>query len=41
MWPETADKPAEMECLKCGHVTTFIATVTRPPEEPQRGLRED
>jgi hypothetical protein len=34
MWPETGDKPTEIECLSCGYVTTFVATVTRSAEEP-------
>jgi hypothetical protein len=39
MWPETSDKPTELECLKCGYVTTLVATVTRPAEEPE-GLED-
>jgi uncharacterized Zn finger protein len=29
MLPES-EKPTEVECLNCGHVTTFVATVTHP-----------
>jgi Zn ribbon nucleic-acid-binding protein len=36
MWPEDADSPTRMECLACGHVTTFVATITRPVEESKR-----
>lgn len=39
MLPETADKSTDMECLNCGHVTTFAATVTRSAGE--RESRED
>ena len=40
MWPETGDKPTEIECLSCGYVTTFVATVTRSAEEPESRRRE-
>ena len=40
MLPETADRQTDMECLTCGHVTTFVATVTRSAEEPESRRRE-
>lgn len=35
MLPDAADRQTDMECLHCGHVTAFVTTVTRPPEEPE------
>jgi hypothetical protein len=40
MLPETEDRQTDIECLNCGYVTTFVATVTRSAEEPERRRRE-
>jgi uncharacterized metal-binding protein (TIGR02443 family) len=38
MFPES-QRMTEVECLHCGHITTFIATVTRADGSP-RAARE-